>query len=427
MNKQLLMVAWGISPRWGSEDAVGWNWLKNIPPGWSTTLLTSRRGAEEVLWGQQNNQLAPSLKSLEMPDGAWKLKSRKMGFLLRMELWRSYSYDLKLFKDHAKRLVQSTGIDLIHQTTVATWRCGMPFYSLKIPTVWGPIGGSEPFPWRYLAQTSMLNWLYEGGRSLSGFLAQNHRSVVESVREVDVIIATNRQTEDLLRSLGRVKPVLRQPMVISSERFQKIRQSAQPKRQNLLKIISGGTIEGRKGFALTIRALSELKKQGIPFEFTITGSGFESEKLKALARECGIHNEVLFEPALCSAEYIKRLSESHIFCFPSLRDNSPVTLIEAMASGCVPIVLNNGGPAEAVNSDCGFVLPLESPDNTIKRICDVMSLLWEHEDLRVGLSSNAVEQVAQRYLENRISQVLAEAYSLALEFKNSVPSLNEEI
>jgi glycosyltransferase involved in cell wall biosynthesis len=295
----------------------------------------------------------------------------------------------------------------------------MPFHSMGVPTVWGPIGGCEPFPWKYAFETSVLNWLFEGGRNLTDHLAKKKQSVLESLNEVDVIITTNRQTEDFLLSMGRKKPVLRQPMVISHERFKKIRESVTNKANDFLKIISGGSIEGRKGFALTIKALAKLKKMGIPFQFTVTGRGIEVQKLRNLANGLGLSREVSFETNLDSDSYIKKLAESHIFCFPSLRDNSPVTLIEAMAAGCVPIVLDNGGPSEAVNSNCGIILPLETPRETIEKILISLIRLNSNRDLLNSYSAKALEVVRERYLDDRIGKTMSNAYTLAIETHRS--------
>ncbi len=414
-NKQLLMVAWGISPRWGSEEAVGWDWLNSVPSGWTTTLLTASRGVEQILWGQKNDFIAPSLISVESHRKSWKLKTKKTGFLMRMELWCAYWHDMNLMRNHACEIVKNKKINLIHQTTIATWRCGMPFHSLGLPTVWGPIGGSEPFPWRYLFETSPLNWFYEGSRSLTGWLSRRRKMVIESAKQVDVVIATNRQTEELLRSLGRTKPILRQPMVISVERFQEIQRARRIRDQKCLKIIGAGTIEGRKGFALTIKALAKLKNKGIPFEYTIAGNGFELKKLKSLVKNLDLEKQVFFPGGLGSQAYVRKLNESHVFCFPSLRDNSPLSLLEAMAAGCVPIVLDNGGPAEAVDSECGFVLPLECPKQTIDRIQSVLSSIWSNQSLLNDLSRNAIKNIEARFLANRIPDVMAKAYSLAIE------------
>lgn len=420
-EKHLLMAAWGISPRWGSEEAVGWNWLVNVPSGWSTTLLTGRRGDEQIQWGIDHGQRAPSLIAVEKPRGAWSLRPGRHPLASRLEMWLAYTTDLRLFSLHFQELLRSRRFDLIHQTTIASWRCAMPFHSMGIPTVWGPIGGAEPFPWKYAFQTSFQNCLFEAGRLLTDNVARRRKAVIDAVKSVDVIIVTNKQTETFLRSLGRSKPILRRPMVISQERFTTIRCNAGIKDHHRLNIISGGTVEGRKGFALTIQAVSKLKQRGIPVQFVITGRGVEIPKLRKLSIRCGVGDEVVFATHLDADNYIKQLNASHIFCFPSLRDNSPVTLLEAMAAGCVPIVLDNGGPAGVVTPDCGVVLPLETPLLTVARLEKVLSDLWNGKQTLASMARNSIVEVERNYLESCISQTLADAYALAAEVAKTKP------
>ena len=411
--RQLLMVASTVSPRWGSEGAVGWNWLARVPSEWSTTLITSRECADEVRWGLTHGYEVPTLSHLTSPAKSWRAQPKNK-FLARINEWFKFRYNLTNIRETAQQLLRKSRFGVIHQTTIASWRAGMPFHRTGTPTVWGPIGGGESFPWRDASETSVINWIFEGGRSVTSILASIDPAVVSAVREVDVIIVTNRQTEEKLRSLGRIKPIVRQPMVITRSRFDAIRNEATTKHPDGIKIISGGSIEGRKGFALTIKALSRLHRRGVHADFTITGHGMELPKLRELAQKCGVADRVHFEPALDNRAYVRKLAQSHIFCFPSLRDNSPVTLLEAMAAGCVPIVLNNGGPSETVDSRCGIVLPLESPQQTVERITDAVAEISRNKARRIDLSLAAQTKVENNFLDDRISQVMNDAYEAAI-------------
>lgn len=419
--RQLLMVASTVSPRWGSEGAVGWNWLAKVPSEWQTTLVTSRECADEVRWGLNHGLDIPTLDQLASPRKSWCVYPRNK-FLVRINEWAKFRYNLHSLRDTVERIIHANGYSLIHQTTIASWRAGMPFHRLGLPSVWGPIGGGEPFPWRYASQTSFVNWIFEGGRSLSTLAASITPRVLSAVREVDIIIVTNRQTEEKLRSLGRTKPILRQPMVITQQRYNAIRREVGTKCDEKIRIISGGSVEGRKGFALTIRAMSKLKACGINADFTITGHGMELPKLRELARKCGVADCVHFEQDLDSIGFVRKLAQSHIFCFPSLRDNSPVTLLEAMAAGCVPIVLDNGGPSETVDEACGFVLPLETPARTVSRIADIIAQLAQQKSRRFKLSQSAQTKVEKSFLDQRISQVMSNAYSAAIRSRVATPS-----
>jgi len=82
----------------------------------------------------------------------------------------------------------------------------------------------------------------------------------------------------------------------------------------------------------------------------------------------------------------KYLAESKIYLH--LADDEPfgITIVEAMASGCIPIVRNAAGPREIVTSESGF--KWDSICEAIKYISKILS----NEELRQKLSSNVVER-----------------------------------
>jgi len=57
-------------------------------------------------------------------------------------------------------------------------------------------------------------------------------------------------------------------------------------------------------------------------------------------------------------ELAQRLSGCHVFAFPSIKDFGGGVVLEAMAMGLVPIVVDHGGPAELVSERTGYRVPL---------------------------------------------------------------------
>jgi len=99
------------------------------------------------------------------------------------------------------------------------------------------------------------------------------------------------------------------------------------------------------------------------------------------------------------------LASSKIFVFPSLNETSAAVILEAMASGCVPIVSKNGGnPEFLTDNESGFLVELTPNEKQefIKRI----NLLINNRELRQKMSQasrrqaekHSYDKVAKQYL-----------------------------
>jgi glycosyltransferase involved in cell wall biosynthesis len=79
----------------------------------------------------------------------------------------------------------------------------------------------------------------------------------------------------------------------------------------------------------------------------------------------------------------ERLHQAQAFVFPSLREFGGGVVIEAMACGLPPIVVNYGGPGELVTDDCGIRLPMAPRQQLVRSLTLAMeSLLHDPERCR---------------------------------------------
>ena len=79
------------------------------------------------------------------------------------------------------------------------------------------------------------------------------------------------------------------------------------------------------------------------------------EYLKSVAVECGVKKRVIFTGAVTNVnEY---LSAFDVFAFPSLREGTPIALLEAQANG-LPCIISDAIPKDAQITDLVKVLPL---------------------------------------------------------------------
>jgi glycosyltransferase involved in cell wall biosynthesis len=110
----------------------------------------------------------------------------------------------------------------------------------------------------------------------------------------------------------------------------------------------------RKGVQFFIKAVADLKSK---WEILIAGDGPYLNKLKELARNIPTIKFLGFVSGPALAQLYK---SSKIFVFPSVQENFPVVLLEAMEAGCAIVTTDAPGCVEVVGNEaiitrCGQV------------------------------------------------------------------------
>jgi hypothetical protein len=101
----------------------------------------------------------------------------------------------------ARRLMATESIDVVHHVGWSTVSAPPLLWQIGKPFVWGPVGGGQVLPWRFLPS---------GGRSVVPELLRTLRigvlpwtpSLRSAVSRADLVLAINRETAAVLRKAG---------------------------------------------------------------------------------------------------------------------------------------------------------------------------------------------------------------------------------
>lgn len=149
-----------------------------------------------------------------------------------------------------------------------------------------------------------------------------------------------------------------------------------------------------------------LEQRGIPFELTVVGEGDQRHHLQYL-RPISLYRRVWTTGLLPHEEVLKILGQQHVFLSTSSFAGMPVSLLEAMAHGLVPVVsdIRSGIPQLISDGVNGFRVPVGDIDAYVDRL----ALLYEDPGQRERMSRSAhttiseqgygIETVVDRYLE----------------------------
>ncbi len=174
------------------------------------------------------------------------------------------------------------------------------------------------------------------------------------------------------------------------------------------RIFFAGWINRRKNITAAIRALGLLVESGQDATLHAAGAYFPDEYLEevhALIDELGLKSRVKLLGRVGQDVLRNELQEANVLLLPSLQENAPMAIAEAMAAG-IPVVTSNvcGMPTMVAEGESGFLVE----PNDIPYIAEKVGLLLSDQALRQKMSAH-VRQVAfdTYHPESVISATLA--------------------
>lgn len=162
-----------------------------------------------------------------------------------------------------------------------------------------------------------------------------------------------------------------------------------------LKIITNARLHWKKGYDYIFKALSILKKNNVPFKYTIIGSGDQFERLTYAAHQLKIHEDISFQ-SIQSKEGVKSLLlENDIFILYSIQEGFSNAVLEAQSMGLLCLVSDAEGLNENVlNGVSGWIIPKLNPSLLAEKLINLYSL--SNEAVK-QISSNAIGHVKRKH------------------------------
>jgi glycosyltransferase involved in cell wall biosynthesis len=197
------------------------------------------------------------------------------------------------------------------------------------------------------------------------------------VRGASALVSPSCYLRDLIRA-GCDTPVEVIPYGFDAPRRQ-----PEPKRRRLLFV---SRLFPRKGAQHFLEALAGLNLSG--WEVTVAGDGPMLEPLRRQAHDLGV--PVDFRGFIKGQPLDDLYASSAVFVFPSLQDNFPVVLLEALSHGCAVVTTDISGMPEVVG-DAGLL----TPPADVPALRAAIGRLMADEALRDELGRRARAQVAR--------------------------------
>lgn len=240
---------------------------------------------------------------------------------------------------------------------------------------------------------------YRGGEA-STFLARSHRSVCRTMALASAVAVPSGFLQEVFARYGVRCEVV--PNVVDLERF---RPPVQPRRRRAHLVVTRN-LEPIYDNATAIRVLALVRERVPDARLTIAGSGPEGPALQALAAELGLQEPVRFAGRLDRDAVAALYRDADLVLNPSTVDNTPNSLLEALASG-VPIVSTDVGGVPHIVQD-GTTALLVPPRDPAAMARAALRLLDNQAEARSLADAGLV--FVRRYTWQEVSIVLADLY-----------------
>jgi glycosyltransferase involved in cell wall biosynthesis len=169
-----------------------------------------------------------------------------------------------------------------------------------------------------------------------------------------------------------------------------------PANRSVLRIVYAGRLVQEQKRVLDIpKVFGALMDREVPAELTFIGGGQEEHALKMACEPWVRSRQVHFAGTLPNPEVLQLFAESDVLILTSEFEGLPVSLLEAMAQGCVPVVsdISSGIPDVVRQGETGYRVPV----GDIVGFAECLAKLQADAALRQTLSSASYQAIREDY------------------------------
>jgi len=196
-------------------------------------------------------------------------------------------------------------------------------------------------------------------------------------------------------------------------------------------IVFAGRLCEQKRPATLAEILKNLREQGVVFQALVIGEGELKHQLVKLLDEYQLTDRVQMLGSVPHQRWLEILAASDILLMPSKYEGISIALLEALATGVVPIVAKVGGQDEIVSAEAGILISHSNTElleyvGAIRRLLSDPSVLQQMSNSCKAISISKLSWVG---MIRRFLDILDEAHRLRLNSPRTsiTPQLGREL
>lgn len=406
---KILVIAESANPEWVSVPLVGWSLANALRKVGDVHIVTQIRNRDAILRAGLKESVdftAIDSEAIERPF--WKLANLLRGgegkgwtTISAFKAFSYYYFEYLFWKKFGKSILDGK-YDIVHRVTplspttpsIIAKKCRQA----GVPFIIGPLNGGVPWPKEFDAERRQEKEWLSYVRSLYRLLP-GYKS---TLRYASAIITGSRDTQSQIPSKFQEKCIYIPENAIDPDRFslQCLKNKAAALRACFV-----GRLVAYKCPDILLGAAAPLIKEG-KLVLDIIGDGPLMPALEDIIKKFKLESGVNLLGWIEHASVQEKMCESQIFAFPSIREFGGGVVLEAMALGLVPVIVDYAGPGELVDEQVGIKIALGSREEIILSMRESLLTLVNNPDQLTNISANARKRVADYFTwEKKADQV----------------------
>ncbi|MEA5466113.1 glycosyltransferase family 4 protein [Leptothoe sp. PORK10 BA2] len=176
---------------------------------------------------------------------------------------------------------------------------------------------------------------------------------------------------------------------------------------NTLCLLNVGSNHPRKNILVILKAVNQLKQQGLPVCFWKVSADFTDEQ-RAYIRDHDLESSVVYLGQPASEELVQLYGAADILIAPSLQEGFGLTILEAMATG-TPVITSNVSAMPEVAGDAAILVNPHQAD----AISSAVQTLYQDPDYRNSLIQKGLKR-AEQFTWKATAEKVAQVYESLL-------------
>ena len=384
----VLINAYAVSPNWGSEPGLGWNWVTNLAKYCNVYVITEGEWKQEI---EAAVEKLPQKDNLHFYYNPLPDRIRKMCW--NQGDWRFYKY-YRHWQEKtltiAKEIIANNQIDVIHQLNMIGFREPGSLWKINgIPFIWGPVGGYGWTTLKYLSGQPISVKTKAILKNILNIIQGKFYSLSNNaMKRADCVMAANSNVYNY------IKRNFREDVVLLNETGCYVKNIPLSENENnqVFNILWVGKFDYRKQLELAIRTVSQLEGAYPFIKLNIVGDkdNFTYSRLSELCSTLNIEQNVVWHGKIPNKEVHQLMQESDVFLFTSIDEGTPHVILESIQNNLPIVCFDTCGQGDVVNDSVGIKIPLsnssQSPSDFARAILSLINNRKRLNQMRLNCS-----------------------------------------